>query len=157
MSHKTALQGANVRTSCISLRTPNKQTQSTHRKARLEPAIRDAQKLAQNVFPPWRENHGQHNMALLSFFAFLAFMAGLWPSLPVLGLSDLLYNRTICETDIICAKSSSCEHGQASLSGLSDFIVYHKVPCQISLPSRGCSSVKPHRAKTVFTRSETAT
>ena len=29
----------------------NKQTQSTHRKARLEPAIRDAQKLAQNVFP----------------------------------------------------------------------------------------------------------
>ena len=31
----------------------NKQTQSTHRKARLEPAIRDAQKLAQNVFPPW--------------------------------------------------------------------------------------------------------
>ena len=39
----------------------NKQTQSTpgqhkstHRKARLEPAIRDAQKLAQDVFPPWR-------------------------------------------------------------------------------------------------------
>ena len=31
----------------------NKQTESTHRKARLEPAIRDAQKLAQNVFPPW--------------------------------------------------------------------------------------------------------
>ena len=31
----------------------NKQTQSTHRKSRLEPAIRDAQKLAQNVFPPW--------------------------------------------------------------------------------------------------------
>ena len=29
-----------------------KQTQSTHRKARLEPAIKDAQKLAQNVFPP---------------------------------------------------------------------------------------------------------
>ena len=27
-------------------------TSSTHRKARLEPAIRDAQKLAQNVFPP---------------------------------------------------------------------------------------------------------
>ena len=157
MSNKNALQRANVRTSCILLRTPNKQTQSTHRKARLEPAIRDAQKLAQNVFPSWRENHGQHNMALLSFFAFLAFMAGLWPSLPVLGLSDLLYNRTICETDIICAKSSSCERGQASLSGLSDFIVYHKVPCQISLPSRGCSSVKPHGAKTVFTRSETAT
>ena len=30
----------------------NKHTRSTHRKARLEPAIRDAQKLAQNVFPP---------------------------------------------------------------------------------------------------------
>ena len=28
-------------------------TQHTQRKARLEPAIRDAQKLAQNVFPPW--------------------------------------------------------------------------------------------------------
>ena len=31
----------------------NKQTQSTHRKARLEPAIRDAQKLGQNIFTPW--------------------------------------------------------------------------------------------------------
>ena len=29
-------------------------TQSTNRKARLEPAIRDAQKRAQNVFPPLR-------------------------------------------------------------------------------------------------------
>ena len=29
------------------------QTESTHMKARLEPAITDAQKLAQNVFPPW--------------------------------------------------------------------------------------------------------
>ena len=28
------------------------QTESTHMKARLEPAITDAQKLAQNVFPP---------------------------------------------------------------------------------------------------------
>ena len=28
------------------------QTESTHMKARLEPAIRDAQKLAQNVFRP---------------------------------------------------------------------------------------------------------
>ena len=56
MSNKNASQGANVPTSCISFRTPaNKpsQTQSTHRKARLEPAIRDAQKVAQNVFPPW--------------------------------------------------------------------------------------------------------
>ena len=56
MSNKNALQGTNVRTSCISLRTPptNKHSQhtSTHRKARLEPPIRDAQKLAQNVFPP---------------------------------------------------------------------------------------------------------
>ena len=30
------------------------QQTNTVRKARLEPAIRDAQKLAQNVFPPWR-------------------------------------------------------------------------------------------------------
>ena len=38
----------------VSVRTlSDKQTQSnTVRKARLEPAIRDAQKLAQNVFPP---------------------------------------------------------------------------------------------------------
>ena len=57
MSNKNALQGTNVRTSCISLRTPatneHSQHTSTHRKARLEPAIRDARKLAQNVFPPW--------------------------------------------------------------------------------------------------------
>ena len=57
MSNKNALQGANVRTSCTSLgqnssdNSSNKQTQSTHRNARLEPAIRDAQKLARNVFP----------------------------------------------------------------------------------------------------------
>ena len=54
MSNKIALQRANVRTSCISLRTPatNKHSQHTEN-SRLEPAIRDAQKLAQNVFPPW--------------------------------------------------------------------------------------------------------
>ena len=46
------LQGANVRTSCIS-QTNTVDGQSTHRKARREPAIRDAQKLAQDVFPPW--------------------------------------------------------------------------------------------------------
>ena len=33
----------------------NKHSQDTE-KARLEPAIRDAQKLAQNVFPPWKLN-----------------------------------------------------------------------------------------------------
>ena len=32
----------------------SEQTQSTHRKARLEPAIRYAQKLAHDVFPLWR-------------------------------------------------------------------------------------------------------
>ena len=55
MSNKNALQGANIRTPCIvhfTQNPSNKQTQSTHRKARLEPAIRDAQKLAQNVFQP---------------------------------------------------------------------------------------------------------
>ena len=31
---------------------------SQHRKARLEPAIRDAQKVAQNVFPPWTTRVG---------------------------------------------------------------------------------------------------
>ena len=34
-----------------------KQQTNTVRKARLEPAIRDAQKLAQNVFPPWSPYH----------------------------------------------------------------------------------------------------
>ena len=53
MSNKTVSQGANVRTSCISLRAlaANKHNQHTEN-PRLEPAIRDAQRLAQNVFPP---------------------------------------------------------------------------------------------------------
>ena len=41
--------------------------QSTHRKARREPAIRDAQKLAQNVFPPWTlrgEGEGRKKLRL---------------------------------------------------------------------------------------------
>ena len=46
----------------------NKQTQSTHRKARLEPAIRDAQKLAQNVFPPWIAKHTFHTRSAWSFW-----------------------------------------------------------------------------------------
>ena len=54
---KKAFRGANVHTLCISFNLSqnslsDKQTKSTHRKARLEPAIKDAQKLAQNVFPP---------------------------------------------------------------------------------------------------------
>ena len=44
------IQSLGVRT----LTERHKPTQSTDRKARPEPAIRDAQKLAQNVFPPWR-------------------------------------------------------------------------------------------------------
>ena len=56
MSNKNALQGANVCTSYISLRIPdqetNKHSQHTEN-SRLEPAIGNAQKLAQNVFPPW--------------------------------------------------------------------------------------------------------
>ena len=56
MSNKNALQGENVRTSCISLRIPDQETnkhgQHTEN-SRLEPAIRNVQKLAQNVFPPW--------------------------------------------------------------------------------------------------------
>ena len=48
------LQGAKVRTSCIWQTKDSRHGQSTHRKARREPAIRDAQNLAQNVFPPWR-------------------------------------------------------------------------------------------------------
>ena len=37
----------------LSVTNKHSRTRSTHKKARLEPAIIDAQKLAQNVFPPW--------------------------------------------------------------------------------------------------------
>ena len=64
MSNKNALQGANVRTSSISLRTPaTKQTQSTPgrmvntQKSPPWACDKGAQKLAQNVFPPWRGDH----------------------------------------------------------------------------------------------------
>ena len=58
MSNKNALHG--VKRSHLvhfTQNSSNKQTQSTHRKARLELAIRDARKLAQNVFPPRRTGH----------------------------------------------------------------------------------------------------
>ena len=57
-TNKKALQGENIRPRVfhsVSVRTfteRHKQTQSTNRKARLKPAIRDVQKLAQSVFPP---------------------------------------------------------------------------------------------------------
>ena len=63
----------------------------------------------------------------------LAFQAWLWPFWPVFGLSDTLYNLTICVEDVICIQSSNCQHGvQESWQKLSDFIVRGKVPCQIS-------------------------
>ena len=53
---KKAFREGNIHTLCISFSLSqtslsDKQTQSTHTKACLEPAIRDVQKLAQNVFP----------------------------------------------------------------------------------------------------------
>ena len=63
----------------------------------------------------------------------LAFQAWLRPFWPVFGLSDTLYNLTICVEDVICIQSSNCQHGlQESLQKLSDFIVRGEVPCQIS-------------------------
>ena len=60
-------------------------------------------------------------------------MAWLWPFWLVFGLSDTLYNLTICEKDVICVQSSNCQHDlQESLHKLSDFIVWGEVPCQIS-------------------------
>ena len=58
---KRAFREANVPTLSISFShsqnsLSDKQTQSTPRKVRLEPATRDAQKLAQNVFSPWRSD-----------------------------------------------------------------------------------------------------
>ena len=55
MLNRKALQGANDCNSCISFSLgqnslSDKQRQSTHRKAHLEPAISDAQ----NVFPTWK-------------------------------------------------------------------------------------------------------
>ena len=59
---KKAFREEKVHTLCISFslsqnslceKQTNSRTRSTHRKACLEPVIRDAQKLAQNVFPPW--------------------------------------------------------------------------------------------------------
>ena len=37
-------------------------------------------------------------------------MAWLWPFWLVFGLSDTLYNLTICEKDVICVQSSNCQH-----------------------------------------------
>ena len=84
-------------------------------------------------------------------------MAWLWFFGPVFGLSNTLYYLTICEKDVIWVQSSNYQHGlQESLQKLSDFILRGEVPCQMSEPSRGYSSVRPHTAKTVFTRGESA-
>ena len=53
-------------------------------------------------------------MACLSPFVpfglVLAFQAWLSPFWPVFGLSDTLYNLTICEKDVICVQSSNFLH-----------------------------------------------
>ena len=46
----SSFHSVSVRT--LSVRNKHSRTQSTHRRARLEPAIRDAQKLTQNIFSP---------------------------------------------------------------------------------------------------------
>ena len=79
MSNKNALQGAKFGTSCISLRTParNKQTQE----ARLEPAIRDAQNLAQNVFPPWNQariSRREDSYFFLLYVVYFCFPCPIW-------------------------------------------------------------------------------
>ena len=63
----------------------------------------------------------------------LALQAWLWPFWPVFGLSNTLYNLTICEIEVICVQPSNCqqffEHGlQESLQKLSDFIVRGELP-----------------------------
>ena len=64
----------------------------------------------------------------VSFGLGLAFQAWLRPFWPVFGLSDTLYNLTICEKDVICVQSSNCQHDlQESLQKLSDFIVWGEV------------------------------
>ena len=44
------------------------------------------------------------------FSLVLALKAWLWPFWPVFGLSDTLYNLTICEKDVICVQASNCQH-----------------------------------------------
>ena len=72
----------------------------------------------------------------VSFGLVLAFLAWLWPFGPLFGLSNTLYNLTICEIEVICVEPSNgqqfFEHGsQESLQELSDFMVRGEVPCQI--------------------------
>ena len=46
-----------------------------------------------------------------------------------IGLSDTLYNLTICEKEVICVQPSNCKHGlQESLRKLSSFLVLGEVP-----------------------------
>ena len=68
----------------------------------------------------------------IPFGLVLAFQAWLSLFLPVFGLSDTLYNLTICEKDIICVQSSKCQHDlQESLQKMSDFIVWGEVVHQL--------------------------
>ena len=60
----------------------------------------------------------------------LDFQAWLWPFWPVFGLSDTLYNLTICEKR--CHLCSAIELSTWSLQKLSYFIVWGEVPRQIS-------------------------
>ena len=70
-------------------------TLCSHRKARHEPAIRDAQKPAQNVFPPWRGGRGE------GLFNLRHFSRGLWLSFLVLcsqtALKRLLRRLAACQ------------------------------------------------------------
>ena len=46
-----------------------------------------------------------------------------------IGLSDTLYNPTICKKEVICVQPSNCKHGlQESLQKLSYFLVLGEVP-----------------------------
>ena len=77
------------------------------------------------------------------FVSFCLFWPGfglsglIWPFRPVFGLSNTLYNLTICEIEVVCVQPSNCqqffEHGlQESWQKLSDLMVRGEVPCQIS-------------------------
>ena len=76
----------------------------------------------------------------------LAFQAWLWPFWPVFGLSNTLYNLTICEIEVICVQPSNSlpTDVQASHRTVNSYLnmVYKRVcrncpirgeiPCQIS-------------------------
>ena len=59
----------------------------------------------------------------------LAFQAWLWPFEPVFGLSDTLYNLTICEKAVICVQPSNCQQKGSTwfTREFAETVLFHRV------------------------------